>query len=59
VLNAQLCPGVDWVVDVDRGDILFDAQPIANARYLAVGASGYIENPNGAISCCPWRPAAP
>jgi hypothetical protein len=36
------------VVDVDRGDILFDAQPIANARYLAVGASGYIENPNGA-----------
>jgi hypothetical protein len=36
------------VVDVDRGDALFDAQPITQGRYLAAGASGYIENPTGA-----------
>lgn len=36
------------VVDVDGGDVLFDAQPMAQGGYLAVGASGYIENPTGA-----------
>jgi hypothetical protein len=35
-------------VDVDRGDVLFDAQPIAQGRFVAVGAAGYVENPTGA-----------
>jgi hypothetical protein len=28
--------------------VLFDAQPLPQGRYLAAGATGYTENPNGA-----------
>jgi len=35
-------------VDVDRGDVLFDIAPLAQGRFLAAGATGYIENPSGA-----------
>jgi hypothetical protein len=35
------------LVDVDRGDILFDVAPLPSGRYLALGTSGYIQNPSG------------
>jgi hypothetical protein len=35
-------------IDVDRGDILFDIAALGDGRYLAVGAAGYTQNPDGA-----------
>lgn len=36
------------VIDVDRGDALFDIAALADGRLLAGGATGYTENPTGA-----------
>jgi hypothetical protein len=36
------------LVDIDRGEVLFDIAPLASGRFLAAGAAGYIENPDGA-----------
>jgi hypothetical protein len=36
------------VVDVDRGDLLFDIVPFAQGRFLAAGTAGYTQNPTGA-----------
>lgn len=36
------------VVDVDRGDILFDIAALPGGRYFALGTSGYVQNPSGA-----------
>jgi hypothetical protein len=36
------------VLDVDRGDILFDIVPLAPGRFLVAGAAGYTQNPDGA-----------
>jgi hypothetical protein len=36
------------VVDVDRGDVLFDASALPSGRYLALGTTGYTQNPSGA-----------
>lgn len=36
------------VVNVDRGDILFDIAPAPQGGYLASGATGYTQNPAGA-----------
>jgi len=33
--------------DVDAGDILFDADVLADGRTVAVGATGYADNPSG------------
>lgn len=41
-------PGPYSVVDVDRGDVLFDVAPLPSGRYLAVGTTGYTQNPSGA-----------
>jgi hypothetical protein len=35
------------VVDVDRGDVLFDAAPLPDGRYLSLGTTGYTQNPSG------------
>jgi len=35
------------VLDVDRGDVLFDVAALASGRYLALGATGYVQNPAG------------
>jgi hypothetical protein len=35
------------VIDVDRGDVLFDVAALASGRYLALGTTGYIQNPSG------------
>jgi len=35
------------VVDVDRGDVLFDIAALPDGRYLALGTTGYIQNPSG------------
>src|SRR5262249_53206297 len=35
------------VVDVDRGDVLFDIAQLASGRYLALGTTGYVQNPTG------------
>jgi len=41
-------PGPYSVVDVDRGDVLFDIAALPSGRYLALGTTGYTQNPNGA-----------
>lgn len=35
-------------VDVDRGDVLFDFAQLPSGRYLALGTTGYVQNPTGA-----------
>jgi hypothetical protein len=40
-------PGLYSVVDVDRGDVLFDASALPGGQYLAVGTTGYVQNPTG------------
>ena len=35
------------VIDVDRGDILFDVAALSSGRYLALGTTGYTQNPSG------------
>jgi hypothetical protein len=41
-------PGPYSVVDVDRGDVLFDIAALPSGRYLALGTTGYTQNPTGA-----------
>ena len=41
-------PGPYSVVDVDRGDVLFDISALSSGRYLALGTTGYTQNPTGA-----------
>ena len=41
-------PGPYGVVDVDRGDVLFDVAALPSGRYLALGTTGYVQNPSGA-----------
>ena len=41
-------PGPYSVVDVDRGDVLFDIAALPSGRYLALGTTGYVQNPAGA-----------
>jgi hypothetical protein len=40
-------PGPYSVVDIDRGDVLFDAATLPDGRYLALGTTGYTQNPSG------------
>jgi hypothetical protein len=41
-------PGPYSVVDIDRGDVLFDVAALSSGRYLALGTTGYVQNPDGA-----------
>jgi hypothetical protein len=41
-------PGPYSVVDVERGDVLFDIAALPSGRYLALGTTGYVQNPTGA-----------
>ena len=41
-------PGPYNVVDVDQGDVLFDIAALPSGRYLALGTTGYVQNPSGA-----------
>jgi hypothetical protein len=36
------------VVDIDRGEILFDIAPLTQGRFLVAGTAGYTQNPTGA-----------
>jgi hypothetical protein len=36
------------VVDLDRGEVLFDVAPLDGGRLLLAGAAGYTQNPDGA-----------
>jgi hypothetical protein len=36
------------VVDVNQGDVLFDVVALPSGRYLALGTTGYTQNPTGA-----------
>lgn len=38
--------GAYSVIDVDRGDVLFDIAALPSGRYLAVGTTGYLQNPS-------------
>ena len=35
------------VIDVDRGDVLFDVAALPSGQYLALGTTGYLQNPSG------------
>jgi hypothetical protein len=35
------------LIDVDRGDILFDVAELPSGRFLALGSTGYTQNPSG------------
>ena len=35
-------------INVDRGDVLFDIAQLSSGRYLALGTTGYVQNPQGA-----------
>jgi hypothetical protein len=35
------------LVDLDRGEILFDIAPFSNGRFLVAGTTGYTQNPTG------------
>jgi hypothetical protein len=41
-------PGPYNTVNVDRGDVLFDIDELPSGRYLALGTTGYVQNPAGA-----------
>jgi hypothetical protein len=41
-------PGPYSVVDIDRGDVLCDVAALPSGRYLALGTTGYVQNPDGA-----------
>jgi hypothetical protein len=41
-------PGAYSVIDVDRGDLLFDIAALPDGRYVGVGTTGYTQNPAGA-----------
>jgi hypothetical protein len=41
-------PGSYSVIDVDRGDVLFDVAALSNGQFLALGTTGYTQNPSGA-----------
>jgi hypothetical protein len=36
------------VLDVDRGDVLFDVAPLPGGRFLGLGTTDYVQNPSGA-----------
>ena len=36
------------VLDFDRGNVLFDIAQLPGGRFLALGTTGYVQNPNGA-----------
>jgi hypothetical protein len=48
LVGSDGTPGPYNVVDVDRGDVLFDVAALPSGRYLALGTTGYVQNPNGA-----------
>ena len=35
------------VINLDRGEVLFDIAPLAQGRFLVAGAAGYSQNPTG------------
>lgn len=46
-VRSDGAPGPYSVVDVDRGDVLFDVAALPSGRYLALGTTGYVQNPTG------------
>jgi hypothetical protein len=48
LVGRDSTPGPYSVVDVDRGDVLFDVAALPSGRYLALGTTGYVQNPSGA-----------
>jgi hypothetical protein len=48
VVGCDGTPGPYSTVDVDRGDVLFDVAALPSGRYLALGTTGYVQNPSGA-----------
>jgi hypothetical protein len=47
IVGHNGAPGSYSVIDVDRGDVLFDAAALPDGRFLALGATGYTQNPSG------------
>ena len=48
LVGSDGTPGPYSLVDVDRGDVLLDVAALPSGQFLAVGTSGYIQNPSGA-----------
>jgi hypothetical protein len=47
LVGGDGAPGPYDVIDVDRGDVLFDVAALPSGRYLALGTTGYVQNPTG------------
>jgi hypothetical protein len=47
IVGHNGAPGPYHIMDVDRGDILFDAAALPDGRFLALGSTGYTQNPSG------------
>jgi hypothetical protein len=48
LVGGDGAPGPYRLVDVDRGDVLFDVAALPSGQYLALGSTGYVQNPSGA-----------
>jgi len=48
LVRGDGAPGPYDIVDVDRGDVLFDVAALPNGQYLGLGSTGYVQNPSGA-----------
>ena len=48
LVSGDGVPGPYHIVDVDRGDVLFDVAALPSGQYLALGSTGYTQNPSGA-----------
>jgi len=44
------------VIDVDRGDVLFDIAPLSGGQFVGLGTTGYTQNPTGARISEPAQP---
>lgn len=55
-VGADDSGGTVRVLDVDRGDVLFDLAALADGGFAAAGSTGYTQNPDGASiseTCAP------
>ena len=47
VVERDGSPGPYSLVDIDRGDVLFDVAALPSGGYVALGSTGYTQNPSG------------
>lgn len=48
IVNVDGSQGPFSLIDVDRGDVLFDVAALPSGRFVGLGTTGYTQNPSGA-----------